>query len=131
MGYITYAHGEIAIEPPLAYPEVHGSPFLPEVAEHEERDVMFRIETQAVETADGTLSRIWAMAIVQTWEDEPRNYNIIEHLQELVDRHGQGRDFVGQFDMEGEDAGDIWRLKIVNGKATRIDPVITWPEASA
>lgn len=134
MGYVTHADGEIAIVPPLTFDEFEDSPFLPENAERTGRsagrDVKFRIETELVRTPEGLLSRQMAVAVVETWEDEPRNYNIVEHLQELVDRHGEGREFVGRFDMEGEDSSDIWRLKVVNGRATRFDPVVTWPEES-
>lgn len=130
MGYVTHADGEIAIVPPLSFAEMEGSPFHPENAENAKRDIKFRVEAELIRTADGVLSKESAVAIVQTWEDEPRNYDIVDHLQELVTRHGEGHEFVGRFDMEGEDSGDIWRLKVVNGRATRFDPIVTWPDGA-
>lgn len=132
MGYITHARGVIRIVPPLTNREMQGSPFMPDVARQRgtDRDVMFQVETQEVETEDGWLFKRTATGIVSSWEDESRNYNIVEHLQELVDRHGAGREFVGRFDMEGEESGDVWRLKVVDGRATRFDPTVVWPEGS-
>lgn len=132
MGYVTYARGEIAIVPPLKPREMDGSPFMPDNAREYRtpRDVMFRIEIEEIPTDDGILFKRHGVAVVSSWEDEPRNYNIVDHLQELVERHGDGHEFVGRFDMEGEESGDIWRLKVVNGRATRFDPIVTWPDGA-
>lgn len=129
MGYTTYARGEIRIDPPLTASEIKGSPFMPDVARQRgtNRDVMFQIQMSEIETPEGTLFKRSAVAIVQSWEDEPRNYDIVAHVQELIDLHGTGRTFTGHFDMEGEEPGDIWRLYVRDGKAVRVDPVITWP----
>ncbi len=130
MGYTTHARGDIAIVPPLTAREIKGSPFMPDVARQHgtNRDVMFRIEIDNRETDEGLLVVKRAVAIVQSWEDEPRNYDIVPHLQELIDAHREGHEFRGHFEMEGQDPGDIWRVYVRDGKAVRVDPVITWPE---
>lgn len=30
----------------------------------------------------------------------------------------------------GEDFNDLWKLAVIDGKATRIVPVITWPDGT-
>lgn len=130
MGYNTDARGQISIDPPIPWGEIKDSPFLPENARARatERDIMFRIDSEEVDTPEGTLTRRTAVALVQSWDGDARNYNIVDHLQEVVTRHGANRTFTGRFDMEGEVSGDIWRLLVRNGKAVRVDPIVTWPD---
>lgn len=130
MGYITSFDGELTIEPPIPWGEIKDSPFLPSNArERGGRDVMFRIEQHDRETPEGTLTVRRAVALVSTWEEEAHGYDIVQHVQEAVDAY-PGHEFLGRMDCEGERNGDMWRLKVVNRVATRIDAVITWPEGS-
>lgn len=130
MGYRTDARGQISISPPIPWGEIKDSPFLPGNARARatERDIMFRIDSEEVETAEGTLTRRAAVAMEQSWGDDSRNYNIVAHLQEAIDRYGKNHTFTGRFDMSGEESGDVWRVCIRNGKAVRVDPVVTWPD---
>jgi hypothetical protein len=130
MGYNTDARGQICIDPPIPWGEIKDSPFLPENARARatERDIMFCIDSEEVETAEGTLTRRTAVAMEQSWGDDSRNYNIVAHLQEALDLYGKDHTFTGRFDMEGADSGDIWRVCIRGGKAVRVDPIVTWPE---
>jgi hypothetical protein len=131
MGYVTHARGQITIDPPIPWGEIKDSPFTPSVFGYNDRDVRFVVAEESVDTPEGTLIRRHATGIVQSDEDEPRNEEIHEHLEELVRRHGAGRTFTGRFDMEGEETGDLWRLKIMpDGTVRRFDPVVQWPEES-
>lgn len=132
MSYTTRFTGEIRIEPPLAWSDIKDSPFLPANARRrgsEGRDLMFRIESDERETGEGVLTVRRAVALVSTWDDEARGYDIVAHLQEVVDAHPT-RTYHGRIDAEGTESADIWRLKVVARRATRFEPEIAWPEAS-
>lgn len=70
-----------------------------------------------------------AVALESTWEDEVRGYHFVEHVQEAVSAH-PGHAFTGRIDAEGEDNDDMWRLKVIDGKAIKFVPQIVWPEES-
>lgn len=132
MGYNTRFTGEITINPPLAWADIKDSPFMPANARRrgdQGRDLMFRIETDERETPEGVLSVRCAVALVSTWEDDARGYSIVAHLQEVVDAYPT-RGYHGRIDAEGEEAPDSWRLKVVDRKATRFEPIVTWPPES-
>jgi len=90
---------------------------------------MFVIEEEPRDTAEGTLIARQATALESTWEGEVRGYNFLEHVQEAVNAF-PGHAFSGRIDCEGEENTDMWRLKVVDGVATRFDPEVVWPEAS-
>lgn len=130
MSYNTQFVGEITIRPPLLWAEIQDSPFLPEKAQGRDgRDLMFRINEDTVDTREGTLIRRSAVAVGTTWEDEARGYDIVPHLQELLDAH-PGHEFVGRLDCYGEDTGDLWRLEVHDRKAVKVVPRIIWPDGS-
>jgi hypothetical protein len=130
MGYNTDVRGTIAIVPPIPWGQIADSPFLPLNARNrDDRDVMFVITEEAVETDDGTLVRRSATGIVSTWEDDCRAYNLIEHVQEVMDAHPD-HEFVGRFDCEGAENGDLWRCEIVDRLAVKVKPRIVWPDGS-
>lgn len=129
MGYVTSFRGEITIVPPIPWGKLQGSPFLPEAAKNNPggRDLKFRIVEEVVDTADGLLCRRSATALVSTWEDEARGYDIVEHLQEAVQAFPD-HEFTGRIDCEGEDAGDLWRLEVHHRMAVKVVPRIVWPD---
>ncbi len=130
MGYTTRFTGEIAITPPIPWTSIKDSPFMSQAATSRPgKDVKFRIEASERETPDGTLHVRRAVALVSTWEDGARGYNIIEHVQEAIDAFPE-HTFSGRIDAEGEQTGDLWRLKVIDGRATTFEPVAVWPEAS-
>lgn len=132
MSYHTRFTGEIIIDPQLTWAQIKDSPFLPEnarVGGGRGRDLMFNVVTAERDTDDGTLTVRVAVGLVSTWEGEARGYDIEAHLQEAVDAF-PGHQFLGRIDAEGERSADIWRLKVVDGRATRFDPAIVWPEES-
>lgn len=126
MGYVTKFQGEIAIVPPIPWGDIKDSPFLPERARTNDRDLKFRIAEEAVDTAEGRLYRRSAVALVSTWDDEARGYNIVEHLQEAVDAF-PGHEFTGRLDCAGQETGDLWRLEVHDRHAAQVRPRIVWP----
>lgn len=131
MSYETSMHGEIEIDPPILWRDIRGSVFLPENAVKgtrlNRRDIMFLILERTEDTDDGTLTRKEAVALVPTHSSYAGN--IDEHLQEVVDAFPD-HEFRGRIDGEGENNTDMWRLKVVNRRATRFEPTLLWPKES-
>ncbi len=128
MGYDTRYNGEIVIQPPLRWEEFYDSPFLVRHGQAPERDLKLRMVEEPVNTPDGVMFCRTAVAVVPIYEDPYPGGEIIEHLQELVDAYGTMHSFVGRFDCDGADVGDLWRLLVQDGRAVAIRPTITWPD---
>lgn len=122
MGYNTSVDGEIRIEPPLTWREFKDSEFT-----GHDKDVTFRVEEETVTTDDGPLIRKTAVALVPTWEDAYKAYNLVEHVQQAIDAF-PGHTFTGRLECEGEENTDIWRVVIRDGRAVRVKPRIVWPD---
>lgn len=125
MGYYTRFSGEVRIVPPLTWAEVKDSPWL----SPEEGDLMLRLDVEEEPGTDGsavTRTRRTAGAIVPIREDAYRGYHADDHLQEIVEAF-PGHEFTGHISAEGEEAGDLWRLAVRDGKAVRDEPRILWP----
>ena len=129
MGYNVHVDGEIAIDPPLTWREIKDSQWLPENAPKGRANaVKFKLAEEMVETDDGTLTRRTAVAIVPLMSDAYRASGLVEAVQAVMDAHGDGHTFTGRFDCDGEDAGDLWRVVLRNGRASKVKPYITWPD---
>ncbi len=129
--YDTTFTGEITITPPLPWSAIHDSPFVPDSRGFADRDCKFRLDTATVETDEGTLTRKQAVAVTCTYDNPCGAYDIVEHLQELIDTHGEGRTFAGFIEADGANAGDLWRLAVIDGRAVRVQPRIVWPDIPA
>lgn len=130
MGYITSFNGELAIEPPLNWAEVRTSRFGPDQFERNGKDVKIRVQEETVDTADGQLIRRQGVAIIPAYEDEMRGHNIVDHVQEFLYECAGHHTLTGRLDCEGEDAGDLWRLEIHDGRAVKVTPRIVWPDGT-
>jgi hypothetical protein len=129
MSYHTYMWGEITIEPPIAWHLLKDSKYLPENTNEHWTDLCFRVETETVETDRGPLTVIQAVAI-HSENEERRGDKAEAELADILQQFGEGRTFTGRIDAEGEENKDMWRLKVVDGKAAKFAPQIIWPEAS-
>lgn len=127
MGYDTNYDGEIRIDPPLTWAEIKDSPYLPDGAWRAGLDVKLRVREETVETDEGTLTRRTADAVVPVTEDAYKGYEIVATVQKVIDAF-PGHTFSGRFDCEGEEAGDLWRLVVKNGRAIKVQPQIAWPD---
>lgn len=119
MGYYTRFEGEISIVPPLTWAEIKKGPGI--------QDLRLRTVEDVEETDEGRVTRVTADAVIPLMEDSYKGYSIVEELQALADAHKSHR-FTGYISAEGEDAGDLWRLAVKNGKAVKIKPRIVWPD---
>lgn len=128
MGYYTHVRGEISIEPPLKWGEMAGSPFLFAMADGE-KDVRIRVEETEVETEDGVLTRKMGVAIVPWSEDSYKARNVDGDLEELIALHGEGRQFPGQLEGEGERNGDMWKMRVsADHRVQQIKAQTVWPD---
>lgn len=132
MGYTTNFRGLIQITPALRWAQIKGSPFMPENAKSgERRDCMFAIEKFSRDTNEGRLEVVQATGLISTWDSEATGYNMVEHVQQVVDAFPDHQ-FSGSFDCEGEESGDIWRLEITHDRqAVEVRPLVVWPDSSA
>lgn len=122
MGYNTSVSGEIRIEPPLTWREFKDSPFT-----GHEKDVTFHVDEETVAMDDGPLIRKTAVALVPSWEDSYKAYNLVAHVQEAIDAF-PGHTFTGRLDCEGEENADLWRVVVRDGRAVKVTPRIVWPD---
>lgn len=127
MGYLTKVSGQIEISPPITWGELRKSNW--PINDRYARNVRLVIEETEVDTDDGTMIRRVATAIAPMILDEPyKAYEIDDHINEIADTFGKGREFSGYLSGEGEEPGDLWRLYIRDGAAVRVTPEIVWPE---
>jgi hypothetical protein len=129
MGYSTNYTGRITISPPLAWVEFKDSPFHPDRAWDAGSELKFEVVEETVDTDEGQLTRRQATAVVPLTDDSYKGYDIVEHLQRIVDAF-PGREFGGYIRADGEETGDIWQLSVVDGRAVQIRPRITWPDGT-
>lgn len=130
MGYITSFAGRISITPPIPWGQAKDSPFMPTSAHgNTNRDVKFVVEERQVETEHGVSFLRQAVALVASWEDEMRGYDIVDHVQEAIGAYPD-HEFTGRFDCAGESPGDVWRLEVHDRRAVRVEPRIVWPDGS-
>lgn len=129
MGYTTSFDGEFTIVPPLTWAETKASPFEEERAKSRNVDVKIRVEETECETDDGIVIHRAGVALLPTWDEEMRGYNIVEHVQRFLDEHPD-HTLSGRLDCRGEGAGDLWRLEIHDGRAVKVQPRIIWPDGT-
>lgn len=150
MGYRTYVSGNISIEPPLnalelaeiqvqrpteRYLESDRWPFMTNHYSSRQdypSDIAILVSTERFINDDGDeVTRVNGVAIVSTYTDSYKAYNIKEDLQELINRIAKlptPHTFAHHLNGEGEERPDMWRLKVKNGKVVKITPEIVWPK---
>jgi hypothetical protein len=130
MGYYTAVRGQIDITPPIPWGRVRGCAFLPKKFGGDDlKEVELVVSEEQQDTDDGTLIVRAADAVVARYEGDARNYNVVAHMQELIDQF-PSHEFTGRFDCEGEETGDLWRLEIHSRKAVKVQPRIVWPDGT-
>lgn len=132
MGYYTTFRGEIHISPPAPWSALKDSKWT--VGHGSGRNVDdncigIQLEEEVIPTDEGATIRRKGTRIIAC-EDEHRHYDMTKNLQAIVDELGPGYSYTGRFDAEGEETGDMWRLKVIGGKAVEFRPELIWPEES-
>lgn len=128
MSYQTTVSGEIRIDPPLPIDESLAKSGFPGtvIGAFGSKDVALKVVETPVEDSPGTYRRE-AVAIIPV---HGPGYRMVEHTQEVIDRWGEGRTFTGLLACWGEEAGDLWRLEVQNGRAVKVTPRIIWPDGA-
>lgn len=124
MGYYTRVTGEISIEPPLTWAEVQQHINFATTANY---NVRLHLDEETVDTDEGQLIRKTAAAIVPVTDDSFKAYQLVEHVQQFMNEY-PSHTFTGRLECEGEEAGDLWRVVIRDGRAVKVEPRIVWPE---
>lgn len=125
MAYTTRVTGRIKILPPIPWGKVRRSRFLSDYRNGDRSpEVCFITEASGM-TIEGLYGRA-GVAVEPRYPGEAfSNYHIIRDLQALIDEYPT-HTFIGHFDCAGEDAGDIWRLEVRDGRAVEVRPRISW-----
>lgn len=128
ISYATHVTGEFAITPPLTWTEFQNSEFAPHnITSRDTPDLALRVIEEQVDTPDGPLLRRTATALVMREIDEYRADGLIEQVQRALDGFN-GHTFTGRLNCEGAANADMWRGTVRQGRATRIEPQIVWPD---
>ncbi|PZG16481.1 hypothetical protein C1I95_17385 [Micromonospora craterilacus] len=130
MAYDSQVSGEITIDPPLPWAEIRDSGYLPGSAWLNNKTVKLRVVTDEVDTEHGLLLRQQAVGIVPVTEDSYNAHSLVADVQQLIDQFGGGRTFAGRLNGCGDDAGDLWRLEVRDGRAVEVQARIVWPDGS-
>jgi hypothetical protein len=121
----TTAHGAIVIDPPIVWTTV-ACPAAWLAIDHDGgpwRDALLRVVETQEDTPDGVLIRRALDAIVPA---SLLGHDLLEQVQEIVDRFGAGRTFSGHLECIYAGGEDVWRIAIRDGRAVEIRP--TWPD---
>lgn len=124
MGYSTRVTGEFTLTPPLTWPEIKGTPYLSK--DRRDSDLVLRVSEEPIDTPDGELVKRTASVLAMREIDEYRADGLVETVQAAIDAFPD-HTFTGRLACEGEEAGDLWRVEVHDGRAVRIEPRIVWP----
>jgi hypothetical protein len=127
MGYNTEVGGELTITPPLTWNEFKDSTFHVPTDAYADLDVKLAVTEETVDTDEGPLLRKTATALVPAWCAPFKAYHLLEHVQQAIDAF-PGHTFSGHFGCSGEEAGDLWRVVVRDGRAVKVEPRIVWPD---
>jgi hypothetical protein len=127
MGYDVNMSGEIRIDPPAPGDELYIAGY-PVPGGYGDKDVAVRIDDVLVAGIPDAYRRL-ATAIVPCMSRYTA-YHALEHIQQVVDRWGEGRTFTGRLNCSDPNTGDLWRLEVHNGRAAKVTPRIVWPDGT-
>lgn len=124
MGGDTHARGAILVDPPIDWAQVSCPANWLNLPNTEGgRGALLRVLETEERTADGLLIRRTLDAIVPA---SLIAYDLLENVQEIVDRFGEGRTFTGHLDCTYARGEDVWRIAVRDGRAVELRP--TWPD---
>lgn len=133
MSYDSRVEGRIEINPPLNWAEARATGFVKHLwGSGQTRDVHLQFEEETTETAGGTSYIRRAVAIVPTWEDPAKYYELEATLDELVGHNAFAtRVFAGALVRKGEDHGDVERYRVgADGFVITEKATLRWPDGT-
>lgn len=119
----THVHGVILIVPPVIWAETADLPEGWLNIDRSDRDVLLRVVQDEERTDEGVVQRRTVDAIIPA--PFPRG-DLVEHVQDIVDRFGRTHTFRGRFDCSYAHGEDVWRIYVRKGRAVEVRP--TWPD---
>lgn len=123
MSYKCRVTGVITITPPLNWAqtrkvqEVTSARRIPLLALH--------VDTEAAHTDECEILTHTCQTLTGAYDYEHSTYGIDECLQQVMDLC-PGHAFTGYLEGSGEEG--VWRLGVIDGKAARVTPELTWPQ---
>jgi hypothetical protein len=115
MGYYSTARGEITFSPELPRYATRGVEAIHKFMDNAEYDVILDPEWSTITPPEDSFKAYW----------------IKEQLTELVAeilKINPDTRFEGYFEIDGEESGDLWRLRVRDGKVEQVEPKIVWPD---
>jgi len=134
MGYDSRVEGDIFIEPKVSHKlmdELMAKNFAqkPEDKYYKGgRELVVDYSKSKQLTDEGVLISYRGFAITCPWDGPHKAYTIIDDLKEIIFILGPGYTYKGFLQISGEEDGDLWRLRIKDGKVEEVHPTIVWPE---
>jgi hypothetical protein len=132
MGYASTVSGELTITPPLKWGQFKNNEFFEGSPTWKRNVPCIRLVDDKYEDEheDGTTTIITCEIVQPASEDRMKAYDLISEVQRLVDAF-PGHTFGGEFLVEGEQTGDIWKLVVgEDRKVEKIRPRIVWPDGT-
>jgi hypothetical protein len=132
MGYTSTIWGEITIDPPLTWAQAKDHPFRkPDGGDVNWRTALCLVmHEENQETDRGVLHLRQGVGVQYAWERPEKCREVLGELQRIVDLAGPAHTFTGALEGTGSDFGDIWLLRVIDGRAVRWLPTITWPDGT-
>jgi hypothetical protein len=135
MGYLSRVTGNIEIKPVVSHKDMlklieAGLAKQPNEKYYSgSADVCVEYYLDTEDTEEGRLIRYQGWNIEPTSEDRYKAYSLVEDVQKIVDLLGTEKyRYLGFLEINGEEDGDLWRVRIKDGKVKEIKPEIVWPE---
>lgn len=129
MGTLSRYTGVIEFSQPLKWGQFKDSPAARPDDPRVDCDVRLLIDNDTVETEDGMLNVMRALAVTAVTDGSFKGYYVQDHLQEVVDMALAAvpeMTFRGRIDAVCE-TGERWRFKVIDGKVQMFEPVLAWP----
>jgi hypothetical protein len=117
MGYYSRVRGQITFSPAASEVEVYTNKVLRKYIEATDDWPDLRL----------TGGNDFYEVVECVTTDQFKAYDVEENLEEIVAAL-PGRVFGGRLEIYGEEEGDIWGLRVKNGKVEQIEPTLVWPE---
>jgi hypothetical protein len=119
----------------LTWAKVRDSKFLPDRAEASYLELRYEIVETVEETNEGTVSRKQAVAVVPSFEDSYKAYDLADTLAEInTEIMAAGSLLWGYLVRKGEEQGDVERYGIQNGTTDTVATEkarLSWPDGTA
>ena len=124
MGYYSSLSGQIDIDPPLDARELRTCVWLRPTA-----NIHVEISETQVDTDDGVLTKKSGPTLVP-YGEHTKAYDLEENVSAFVAEYAGSHRCNGSITVEGEDAGDVWRIRVVNNVVVRETARVVWPDGT-